>query len=89
MPDLIRHFFYCSHLTMLGLWQSQSPTLIASVIEQTSLFCDTRLAMFGHFVSDMLTFGHAGVQAPRRDAHNRMFHVEQFVLPHLMRHLLF
>ena len=62
MPDLIRHFFFALTSLMLGLWQSQSPTLIASVIEQTSLFCDTRLIRF---------------------------HVEQFVLPHLMRHLLF
>ncbi|WP_407450110.1 VOC family protein [Fibrobacter sp.] len=27
--------------------------------------------------SDMLTLGHAGVQAPRRDTRDRMFHVEQ------------
>ena len=36
--------------------------------------------MFGHFVSNMLMLGHAGVQAPRRDIRYRMFHVEHFWL---------
>ena len=29
--------------------------------------------MFGHFVSNMLMLGHAGVQTPRRDTRYRMF----------------
>ena len=32
--------------------------------------------MLGHFVSNMLMLGHAGVRAPRRDARYRMFHVK-------------
>ena len=31
---------------MLGLWFHQRPTLIASVIEHTSMFCDSRLIRF-------------------------------------------
>ena len=50
-------------------------TLIASVIEHTSMFCDTRL-MLGSFGAYMLMLGHAGVQAPRRDSRYRMFHVK-------------
>lgn len=33
--------------------------------------------------SDMLTLGHAGVQAPRRDTHDRMFHVEHMGFTHV------
>ena len=33
--------------------------------------------------SDMLTLGHAGVQAPRRDTRDRMFHVEHLGIAHL------
>ena len=50
-------------------------TLIASVIEHTNMFCDTRL-MLGSFGAYMLMLGHAGVQAPRRDTRHRMFHVK-------------
>lgn len=33
--------------------------------------------------SDMLTLGHAGVQAPRRDTRDRMFHVERLGFTHV------
>ena len=33
-------------LQMLGLWFHQRPTLIASVIEHTSMFCESRLIRF-------------------------------------------
>lgn len=49
-------------------------------------FCLVTLCVLGSFGAYMLMLGHAGVQAPRRDARYRMFHVKQ-CFQHLYCHL--